>query len=369
MSVVVFTPPDRTSLEKDGAFLVNPAGQRILDLAGPPAVPAPVHLTRFTGYGSRLAETFRTTCREQDIQGTIEGGGTEWRIEFSGQETAPGALMGEALRVELLDAGILCADTIRLHAAMDETAAQHMEAVIRHGVQRLRTLLVEYNSYLSGGLRYAFPPSADGLAERGLAIYRFPKLAEVDVTAVEDRIRIAMHKGPLGKVTSSGFYLPTLLTGTFSVEADYEFCDWQPSATEPGCFALFAQNEDSARRYYAQRMSAAGEPHRLVASMVDVLSTELPVTGSRGSFRIVRQSATITCFHRTSGDEEWLFVGDAPAPPDAEMLVGAKIWSKLECGGLTVEIANFRVDGRLADRQVPPVPVVPDPRSNSASHS
>ena len=200
------------------------------------------------------------------------------------------------------------------------------------------------------------------MAERGLAIYRFPKTGNVDVTAEGDRIRIAFAPGDVGPITSSGFFLPTLIHGDFTVEADYELRTWLPDAVEPGCFALYAQNEDSSHRYYAQRMSAGDGPHRLVASHVDRLSPEHPVEGPRGSLRVTRAGGEITCSHRQPG-ADWTALGSAPAPPESEMILGAKIWTKLRCGGLCVDIYNLRVDGRMAERQVPPVPVVEDPRS------
>ena len=54
------------------------------------------------------------------------------------------------------------------------------------------------------------------------------------------------------------------------------------------CVALFAQNEDSSQRFYAQRMSAGGQPHRVLASMADVLSPDRTVGefDLTGAFRI-----------------------------------------------------------------------------------
>ena len=66
-------------------------------------------------------------------------------------------------------------------------------------------------------------------------------------------------------------------------------------------------------------------------------------------------------------DEPWTLLGTAEAPPENEVILGAKIWTKLRCQGLSVEIHNLRVDGRMASRQVLPVPVIEDPRSDLRS--
>jgi hypothetical protein len=276
-------------------------------------------------------------------------------IDANGDVT-PTYEAGELVRVRVEDPG------------MNADAVAFAEQALRHVARRMRTLLVEHNSYLSGGLTWPFPASAEGFAERGLAIYRFPKTGNVDVTAVGDRIRIAFAAGAVGPITSSGFYAPTLIHGDFTVEADYEIRDWRPDAIEPACFALFAQNEDSAHRYYAQRMSTGEDPHRLVASHVDQLSPEHAVTGLLGTFRVARAGDTMTCFHRQPG-ADWITLGSAPAPAEAEMLVGAKIWTKMRSGGLCVDLYNLRIEGRMAARQVPPVPVVKDPRSNPPTRS
>ncbi len=355
-------PFDRASLRPEGCFLVSADGDRYLDLAGPGGH-AP------SAYGERLAAAFAEECAANDVRGRLTGGPEVYAIAFEGQEDASPELMRRAFLDELRHAGVLATETLTLtlHPEMDAAAAAFAEEALRHGARRLRTLLVEHNSYLSGGLRYPFPPSAAGVAERGLAIYRFPKTGNVDVTAEGDRIRIAFKPGDVGPITSSGFYLPTLISGDFTVDADYELRGWHPDAVEPGCFALFAQNEDSSHRYYAQRMSSGDGPHRLVASHVDQLSPERAVDGDRGSFRVTRAGDVMTCFHRQPG-ADWIALGTAPAPPESEMILGAKIWAKLRCGGLCVDIYNLRIDGRLADRQIPPVPVVQDPRSKPPTH-
>lgn len=355
---------DPTAMTRDGCFLVDESGKRYLDLATSEIESDAGD--RRPEYGERLQRAFADECAANDVRGRLSGGPTAWTIEFDGQENASPELMLGAFLDELREAGVACAGQLALHPAMSEVDADQAVDTIRHCVRRIRTLLVEHNSWLSGGLRYPFPESLPGVAQRGLAIYRFPKTGNVDVSAIDDRIRIEFASGELGPVMSSGFYLPTLFDGDFTVEADYQLHGWRPDTVEPACFALFAQNEDSSRRYYAQRMSAGDEPHRLVASMSDVLSESIGVKGDQGSFRITRRGDEMTCYHAQDG--VWTDLGSASAPPEREMLLGAKIWTKIRCQGLTADIYNLRIEGRMADRQVSPVPVAKDPRSNPPTH-
>ena len=71
------------------------------------------------------------------------------------------------------------------------------------------------------------------LRERGLSIYRYPARAAVDVRPADDAIRITFHPGPLGAITSSGFYVPTLLRGDFSATIHYRIRRWRPGPRSP----------------------------------------------------------------------------------------------------------------------------------------
>jgi hypothetical protein len=79
---------------------------------------------------------------------------------------------------------------LRPDPAAAEADVEAAQAAVRCAVGRLRTLLIELNSYLSGGLPWALGDAADArLVQRGLAIYRFPAAAAVDVTGGTDCVR------------------------------------------------------------------------------------------------------------------------------------------------------------------------------------
>jgi len=348
-------------LVPEGCHLVGEGGERFLNLGSSPAGDPGDAAERLRGYGERFRQAFAEEAEACGVLGVLQGDALALEARFEGQENANGDQILQAFADELRAGGVLVGSRLVPHPAMEDGAADEGEEALRHAVRRLRTLLNEHNSYLSGGLRYPFPDPIPGVAERGLAIYRFPARAEVDVEAEGEAIRIRFAAADLGEVTSSGFYLPTLFHGDFVVEADYELPTFRAAPPEPACFALFAQNESSTHRYYAQRMADAGGPHRVLATVVDVTSPERVVEGLVGSFRIRRDGERMTLFHRSPG-EEWASLGEAQAPAESEMLVGAKIWAKVRCEGLEALVSRLRVDGYLAERQVPPMPIRPDPR-------
>lgn len=356
------------NLRVEGCYLLDPSGKSYLNLGY--QEPDNQDVAVNAGYGEQLAEAFKEACKTCDIDGRLVGGPVEWQIEFGAQEGASAPRILQAFHEEAQAAHLLAGSTLKIHPEMTEADANCAAQTLRSIVQRLRTLLIEHNSYLSGGLRYPFPAPLKDVAERGLAIYRFPSLAAVDVTAEGDSIQIKFAAADLGEVTSSGFYLPTLFEGDFTVEAAYQIDLWKPCDEEAACFALFAQNEASSHRYYAQRMSTGQQAHRLLASLADVLSPEQDVSGSQGRFRIQREGATMHCWHRShEGSAPWTQLGSAAAPKENEMIIGAKIWSKIRCGGLQARVSELHIKGQVADRQIPPVPIKPDPRSNSDTNT
>lgn len=348
-------PIERESLTQDGCYRVASDGRRFLDLAGSEEG------DDFAS-GQRFVEVFAAECAAQDVRGALRGGPARYAIEFAGQEDASPELMGRAFRAEMEAAGALVTTELVWPAGMTADDLAHAEGILRHCVRRIRTLLVEHNSYLSGGLRYPFAATLPGVAERGLAIYRFPKHGPVTVSAREDRVRIEFDPGEVGAITSSGCFVPTLIQGDFTLEAEYEILRWAPDDVEPICFAVYAQNQDSTHRYYGQRMSVGSDHHELTFSHVDQLSPIQPVEGPQGAFRVQRDGEVMRGFHRSPGGD-WTALGTAEAPPQTDMVLGAKIWTKLRSGGICVEIYNLRIDGRMAAEQIPPVPVVQDPRS------
>ena len=365
------------SLSRDGCYLVAADGTRYLDLGSPLATSlasSPATEERFAGYAARLRAAFAEECAAHDVHGELVADGTTLHLSFAGQENATAERILQAFHEEMRAASVRTENSaLQLHPEMDDAAADLAEHAVRRVVRRLRTLLVEHNSYLTGGLTFPFADEPAGVAARGLAIYRFPAGADVDVVAFTDHVHIGFAPADLGEVTSSGFYLPTLFVSDFTVEMDYVLGTWSPGATDAACFALFAQNEASSHRYYAQRMSTGIGPHRLLASLADELSAERDVDGDRGAFRITRRGDEITCFHPTRGTgakaADWVTLGRAAGPVEREMILGAKIWAKIRCEGLEARIYNLKISGELAARQVPPVPIRRDPRSNQGADS
>lgn len=358
-------------LRVDGCYLLDASDNRYLNLGYVDCEAIPARLSEtIARYHAQLGKALREALETSGIHHQLTGTPPEFQLVFAEQDNASAARILQAFHDESQAAGFLPGELLRLHPAMTQADVDLAEQGLRAVAQRLRTLLIENNSYLSGGLRYPFPAALEGVAERGLAIYRFPSLAEVEVVAEQADIRISFAPAELGEVTSSGFYLPTLFGGDFSVEVAYQLGTWRPCPEEAACFALFAQNESSSQRYYAQRMSTGQQPHRILASMAEVLSPAQDVSGTAGRFRVQRQDDTITCWHGSPDPSDpWTRLGSAAAPEQQEMILGAKIWSKIRCGGLEARVSKLCIDGQMADRQIPLVEVRPDPRSNPRDES
>ena len=181
------------------------------------------------------------------------------------------------------------------------------------------------------------------------------------MVAGTDHVHIAFAPADLGEVTSSGFYLPTLFAGDFTVETDYVLGTWLPGSTDAACFALFAQNEASSLRYYAQRRSAGDGPAELLANFNnDDLSTPQPVTEPHGALRVQRRGDVVSCWHRAEG--EWMLLGEHRGDPADDVIIGSKIWSSGTAGTLEVELSDLHVDGEIPQDQIDAVPIRPDPR-------
>ncbi len=319
-----------------------------------PADPDP----RTAAIDERLRRAFREACITHDISGEVGGAVGQIEFSFAGQENADAALMLQAFAEELEQTGA-AREIVLPSATMTDADVERVEAALRHAVARLRTLLIEHNSYLSGGLTYAFPGPPE-LRDRGLAIYRFPARADVEVAARGDGIRIAVGAGDLGEVTSSGFYVPTRIRGDFSVTIDYRLEHWQPGPASV-CLALFAQDEPSVLRYYAQRRTAGGAGHEVLGNFNnDTLTPTQLVEEATGSFRIERTGQTVTTSHARHG--EWAVLGSHAGDPPHDVIVGAKIWSSGEVGGFVADLSGLVIAGEIPADQIPPVPVREDPR-------
>lgn len=280
------------------------------------------------------------------------------RLVFEAQENAEPKLLDELFRKEIADTALAFEDLLAPPPDLDVAVAQ--EAVAR-AVGRLRTLLIELNSYLSGGMPWVFPAGDPRLSGRGLAAYRYPKLAAVDITAEPDGVRIAFQAGDLGAVTSSGFYVPTRVRGDFEITARYRLLDWHPGS-ETACFGLFTQDEPSLLRYYTQLRGVGPKYRDRMANFNNTHMTD-PVPGApdEGGFRLQRRGDHVTAWHRT--DDAWERLGEHRGDPVHDMIVGCKIWSSGEAGALSATLCDLTIEGEIPEDQIPEVPTRPDPRT------
>lgn len=309
---------------------------------------------------AHLRAAFDATAAAQEIRAELGLADGELTLVFAGQEEVEPERMAEAFVGELVTAGVAW-DELRVLAGLDQAGLERRRVALDTALARLRTLLVEFHSYMSGGLPWVFPGGTPAWRERGLAIYRFPKRAAVDVTPEGSSLRIRFHAGELGKVTSSGFYAPTRVEGDFRATLVYELGRWEPGP-EAASFALFAQDEPSQLRYYAQRRSAGGGPHELLANFTNTVFSEPLVARERsGAFRLERDGRSVRIAHREGG--VWTELATHAGDPPNDVIFGSKIWSSATAGVLEAVILDLTIEGRLTAEQLPPVPVRPDPRS------
>lgn len=316
---------------------------------------------RAAAIGERLRAAFEAGCRKHDIHAELVGPPQRMDVRFSGQEDVSGELIGQVFVEELATRGVRAGPVLAPSPALDEATVARLEAVLRDVLNRLRTLLIEANSYLSGGLRWPFPDGGAFLRERGLAVYRFPKRGPVDVSAIDDHMRIAFAPGPLGEVTSSGFYVPTKIRGDFDVTLRYRVRRWQPGPVA-ACLALFAQDEPSLQRYYAQIRSAANQERHAMANLCEQLSAPVPATADDGAFRLTRNGQRVVAYHRANDTDAWTRLGERADFAAADMVIGSKIWSSDRCDGLVADLYELRIEAEIPTDNLGPVPVRPDPR-------
>lgn len=320
---------------------------------------------------ARLGERFRAalvaSCLRDHLEITLTGSAAAMQFACQGQEDASAGQIAQHFQQELREQGLETRGDLLPNLDMDGANSEAIIAGIDRACSRIRTLLIEHNSYLSGGIRYVFPGGDARLRERGLCRYRYPKMADTRVEAEGDHLDITFAAGEMGEVTSSGFYLPTLLRGDLDVRLKYRICDWDPGP-DSSCLALFFQNVASTSRYYSQRMSSGNpeSPHTLLASLQAVLSEHRPVSGNEGEFRLTREGQMLRAWHRSKGDEEWLLLAaDHDACLD-DFIVGAKIWSKDRAGKLKTELYELQVEGEIPEEQLPMLEVREDPRKKLA---
>ncbi len=314
----------------------------------------------------RYRAAFSAACARERIRGEIAGDPA--RFVFAGQEGASAELILEHFLIELGKQGVPAEAILAPSSATGAAEVEARALGLEGALARVRTLLVEYNSYLSGGLPFVFRTSSDVLRGRGLAVYRYPAQAAVEVRVAQERVWIAFEPGALGDVTSSGFYVPTRLAGDFEVRVAYELGRWSPGP-DSACLALFAQDEASTVRSYAQ-VSSWGSPPAFAAqaSFTGDVRPPVAIDGAPGELRLARSGPRIRAWHRARG-RDWTPLGEHGHDPGADAVIGCKIWSKEACGGLVAELSGLAIEGRPAAEQGPPPAVRPDPRAGKGSAS
>jgi hypothetical protein len=321
----------------------------------------PIH-ERYRERIQELREAVSAAVREQELQIAWSGSEAAPELRFVDQEGAPAELILHHFGLEAAAAGLRVAGPWWLPTAALRDGVQAYAKALRTALARIRTLLIEYNSYLSGGLPFVWAGGAEMLRARGAARYRYPRLGEVDVDAVGAAIRIAFLPHELGPVTSSGFYLPTRLVGDVDVAVRFELrrFDSGPDAT---CLGLFLQNEASSARYYAQVMCTADAPVARSAALghAGAVIGRTPFAGDHGWLRLRRAGGLVEAWFRVAAEAPWHRLGSVPAVGDA-LIVGAKIWSKVRTEGLVADLFDLTVEAELAADQPPLLVERADPR-------
>ncbi len=324
---------------------------------------APVHAATAAGV-QRLALAIAAAAKGQEIDCALVGHASMPRLVFHGQEGAPGPLIAQRFAAELEEAGVRLDGPLLLPAALrdDALALDAAAAAFEHAFVRIRALLVEYNSHLSGGLPWPFATGRDALRARGLTFYRFPRLGEVDVEPRGEAMRIAFGKSALGPVTSSGFFVPTRLVGDVTLTIRYALRQWN-AGPDSACLGLFFQNEASTARYYAQVISTADAPsvRSVAAGIAGEVVGRRTVDGDEGWLRLARVGSQMQLAWRAAADAPWIQLGSCPATGDA-LIAGCKIWSKVATDGLVADLYDLEIEGELAQDQPELLAARPDPR-------
>lgn len=309
-----------------------------------------------------------TAAAREAIDVAWRGPATMPELRFVGQEDADGGLIGLHFARELGELGVRVDGPLLLAAGALADIAP-LRAAFDRALLRIRVLLVEYNSHLSGELPFAFPGGGPELRARGAGVYRYPRRGKVRVAVAPGGagIRIDFAPAPLGPVTSSGFFVPTAIRGDVDVTARYVLRRWE-SGPDSACLGLFLQNAASTARYYAQVMSTAQAPRvRLVAAgLAGVVSARQPAPADEGWLRIQRQGGVVRACHRATADAPWKLLGEHIGATADDLIVGAKIWSKDRTEGLVADVFDLTIDGSVSPQQEPLLGPRPDPNEPTA---
>jgi uncharacterized protein len=323
----------------------------------------PLHAT-LTAQLRDLGDAIRIAAVQQDVHCALAGREGLPRLRFAGQEGAPAELIAHHFELELKTAGCRAHGPLMLPSLLrlDGEKRTAVERAFAYALLRVRALLIEFNSHLSGGIPWVFPSGHAVLRERGLTFYRFPRLANVDVGPVGDAMRIAFGKDRLGAVTSSGFFVPTRITGDATLTIRYVLRQWN-AGPDSACLGLFFQNEASSARYYAQVISTAEAPdvRTVAAGFEGNVVGRVRIEGDTGWLRLSRRNGRMHVSHRAAGASEFVELGQCLATSDA-LIAGCKIWSKVETDGLVADLFELQIDGDVAAEQPAVLGARKDPR-------
>ena len=336
----------------EGASTAHPVALLVAAAVANALLDAPIHATVRERARSLRAAIDRAAA-SQDVHIAWTGDESMPRLGFLGQEDAPAAAIAERFAVELAESGCCMQGSLLVDASLrcDAATQQSVEQSFARAFVRIRALLVEFNSHLSGGLPWPFSTGRAALRERGLTFYRYPRRAEVDVDANGVAMRIAFGKSKLGPVTSSGFFVPTRIVGDATLTIRYVLRRWN-AGPDSACLGLFFQNEASTARYYAQVISTADQPtaRNVAAGLAGNVVGRRPIEGDEGWLRLARTGSLLVASWRGISDSSWTELGRCDATGDA-LIAGCKIWSKVETEGLVADLFELEIDGELAKEQ------------------
>lgn len=313
--------------------------------------------------GDAWRRAFRAACAREGVHATVDGPPMAFTFAFDAQDTASAELIRDTFLGELRARGVVSGPTLYVQPGLDDDTIAAAARAIDDAVRRVRTLLVEFNSYLSGGVDWAFGDAPAAVRSRGLSVYRYPKLAPADVRFGPGRVDIAFAAGDLGEVTSSGFYVPTALRGDYSATVRYAIGTWAPGP-EQACLALFTHDEASTVRFYAQRNASAAEPSVAQANVAGSLTGAVPCDAADGRFRIARRGATIVVEH-AAGTDAFATLAEHACDTTPDMIVGAKMWTGGTTDGLAVRFEDLVLEGEPSPEQSPAPTARPDPRDDA----
>jgi hypothetical protein len=321
--------------------------------------------TRLEQLGRGLIDLTERVAQREQLQIEWRGPVSMPALGWRGQESADGALIDHHFGLELAALGWHVRGPLLFGSELRRRGGEALGAAFDRALSRIRVKLIEYNSYLSGGLPYVFAGGDAVLRARGIALYRYPRLGAVRVAPAADSagMRIEFAPGSLGEVTSSGFFLPTAFVGDVDVAARYVLRRWQ-SGPDSACLGLFLQNAASSARYYSQVMNTADRPNErtVAAGLAGRVSARVPAPGDSGWLRLVRRGDTVLASWRADAAGAWQQLGECRPATNDPLIIGAKIWSKVACDGLIADIVELTVRGQVADEQEPLLGPQPDPR-------